>query len=84
MGPAADTFENAVKEHDLTLDGSEALMRHLSNCIVTERRGYHVPTKSSADSPDKIDAGIGAVVSYARAMWHVLQVPDEPFVWRAV
>lgn len=84
MGPAADTFENAVKEHDLTLDGNEALLRHLGNCIATERRGYMLPTKSSTSSPDKIDAGIGAVVSYARAMWHLLQVPVEPFVWRAV
>lgn len=84
MGPAADVFEKAVKEHDLTLDGAEVLMRHLGNCVAKDRRGYTVPVKSSDDSPDKIDAGIGAVVCYARALWHVMNPPVAARSWRAV
>lgn len=84
MGPAADTFMQGLREEHFTLDGTEAMLRHLGNCIATERRGYTVPTKSSPDSPDKIDLAVGAVVAYSRAMHHLLHPPARPLTWRAV
>lgn len=73
MGPAADQFFQAVKDGEVSFDASEPLMRHLGNCHKTVRRGYTVPVKASADSPDKIDLAIGAVGSHHRALWHAAQ-----------
>ena len=84
MGPAAQTFLEDAKEAALTLDGSPAFMRHLGNAIATVRRGYVVPTKSDADSPDKINIAIGAVIAYARARHHHLHPPTRRLSWKVV
>jgi hypothetical protein len=81
IGPASDTFEQAVKDAAISLDGSEPLMRHLENCMTAVRRGYKVPVKAADDSPDKIDAGVAAVVGVERAFWHLLN-PPKPFTWK--
>jgi phage terminase large subunit-like protein len=81
MGPAADQFEQLVKDGGVSLDGSEPLMRHLENCMTAVRRGYRVPVKAADDSPDKIDAGVGAVIAASRAMWHELH-RAKPFTWK--
>lgn len=83
MGPAADQFLQGAKEHDFTVDGDPALMRHFDNCVKADRRGYTVPTKSAADSPDKIDLAIGAIVSHVRARHHFTAQPARPRSWRA-
>ncbi|MGH8929697.1 MAG: hypothetical protein ACRDZO_03420 [Egibacteraceae bacterium] len=82
MGPACDSFEQAVGSDELTHDGSEVLKRHLDNAVPVKRRGYLVITKAGADSPDKIDAAVGAVGAHARAAWHHLNRPArrvQPF-----
>jgi phage terminase large subunit-like protein len=83
MGPAADMFEQAVRDAELTIDGSEAYMRHLGNCFKAVRRGYTVPVKSTDTSPDKIDIAVAGVVAYARAMWHLAN-PPEKTSWRLI
>jgi len=75
MGPAADTFMQALKDQAFTHDGSEPLMRHFGNCFQENRRGYQVPVKQNPDSPDKIDLAVGAVGGLARALWHHLNPP---------
>lgn len=82
MGPAADAFEQGAHDGGFTLSGQESLMRHFGNCVPVERRGYTVPTKSSPDSPDKIDQAVGAVIAYARARFHFLNPPKRSS-WRA-
>lgn len=75
MGPAADKFRQALTEGEVTHDGTEPMIRHLSNCRKAIRRGYEVPVKAADDSPDKIDIAIGAVVAHDRATWHKANRP---------
>jgi phage terminase large subunit-like protein len=77
MGPAVDNFLQAVADGDLTHDRSEVLRRHLSNCVPENRRGYLVPVKADRDSPDKIDAAVGAIIAHQRACWHSVNRSDE-------
>lgn len=81
MGPAADTFFQAVKDATISLDGSPAMMTHLGNCYKAVRRGYTVPVKSSDDSPDRIDVAVAAVVATSRAIWRYLNPPVKT-TWR--
>lgn len=75
IGPAADTFTQALKDAAISLDGSEPLLRHLGNAMTSVRAGYTVPVKADKDSDDKIDLAIGAVIATSRAFWHVLHPP---------
>lgn len=84
MGPASDLFLNGAREADFTLDGHEAMRRHLGNCIGKDRRGYLVPVKASPDSPDKIDVAVAAVVAYARAHFHLVNPPTPSLSWKFV
>lgn len=84
MGPAATTFLEDAKDGLFSIDGTEVLRRHLGNCIGVTRAGYVVPTKSSTDSPDKIDGAIAAVVAYSRAKFHALHPPTRRLPWTAV
>jgi len=77
MGPATDNFLQAVADGDLTHDRSEVLRRHLSNCVPENRRGYIVPVKADRNSPDKIDAAVGAVIAHQRACWHAVDRDDS-------
>ncbi len=70
MGPACDDFTQAVSDGELTHDGSEVITRHLNNAVPAKRRGHTVITKEADDSPNKIDAAVGAVGAYHRARWH--------------
>lgn len=84
MGPAATTFLEDAKDGLFTIDGTDVLRRHLGNCVTVTRSGFALPTKSSADSPDKIDAAIGAIVAYARAKYHAAHPPATRLPWTAV
>lgn len=84
MGPAADLFKQGVKDGALTLDGHEALIRHLANAVVKKSRGYELPVKSSDDSPDKIDLAVGAIIAYSRAVWHHQHPPVRRVSWRSL
>lgn len=81
MGPAIDDFEQAVRDAELTHDGSEVLHRHIGNAVRTESRGQPVIRKSEPDSPDKIDAAVAAVIAHHRARWHLANDREvEPFI----
>jgi len=77
MGPAADDFTQGLRDDEFTIDPDEDLLAHFDHCVPVERRGYTVPTKSSTDSPDKIDLAIAAVVAYHRARWWFLNGDGE-------
>ena len=80
MGPACDEFEQAVKDRAFTQDGAEVLARHVGNCV-PERRGKRLlVAKESLDSPNKIDAAVGAIIALHRARWHARN--RQKFVWR--
>lgn len=80
MGPACDSFEQGVADRALRHDGAEILRRHLNNAVPVVRGGKTVITKESSDSPNKIDAAVGAVIAYSRASWHHLNGFVEPLV----
>lgn len=84
MGPAASIFEEGLKDEAFTIDGTEPMLRHLGNCHVAERRGYRVPVKASADSPEKIDVAVGAVIGVSRATWHFKNPPKKAKSWKLV
>lgn len=79
MAPAIDDFEQAVKDGMLSQDGSEVLARHLSNVVpVFDKLDKVVAIrKEFADSPNKIDAAVGAVVAYHRARWHYAHEAED-------
>lgn len=82
LGPACDDFEQAVKdsakgERLFTIDGHEALLRHIGNAVAVKRGPHIVISKSHPDSPDKIDVAIGAVIAYHRARWHWIHREEE-------
>jgi phage terminase large subunit-like protein len=81
FGPACDDFYQAVSDGELTHDGSEVIARHIGNAVAVKRRGHEVITKSEADSPDKIDAAVAAVVAYHRARWRLAnEQSDKPLM----
>lgn len=86
MGPATDSFEQAVAAGEVTHDGSETIARHLDNCVPKLSRGHKVVTKEHADSPNKIDAAIGAIGAHDRACWRFSNQPagDAFFGFAAV
>lgn len=79
MAPAIDDFEQGVHDDLLTHDGSEVLARHLSNVVpVLDKLGKVVAIrKEDPDSPNKIDAAVGAVVAYHRARWHFAHQSED-------
>jgi phage terminase large subunit-like protein len=79
MAPAIDDFEQGVHDGTLTHDGSEVIARHLSNVVpVVDKLGKVVAIrKEDPDSPNKIDAAVGAVVAYHRARWHFAHGSDD-------
>jgi hypothetical protein len=81
FGPACENFENAVAAGSLSHDGDEIFSRHIGNCVAENRRGYTVVTKAFVDSPDKIDAAVGAIGAHARAIYLYGQDDDAPSVW---
>lgn len=84
IGPAAEAFVADAREGAFTIDGREDLLRHLGNAVSKDRRGYKVPTKAAADSPDKIDLAIGAIVAYSRAVYHHQHPPARPLSWKVL
>lgn len=74
FGKACDDFYQAVCDGELTQygtqKGEDVLRRHLGNAVEFNRRGYRVIDKSDSDSPDKVDAAVGAIVAHHRAIWH--------------
>lgn len=81
MGPAADDFEQGLRDGEFTIEPDPDLLAHFEHCVPVNRRGYTVPTKSSPDSPDKIDLAVGAVIAYHRASWHLQNVDGEDFAF---
>jgi phage terminase large subunit-like protein len=88
MAPASSVFLEGAKDRAFTIDGTEILLRHLGNAVAKPHRigteEYALPVKASADSPDKIDVAIGAVVAYARARYHALHPPKPRLRFTAV
>jgi len=70
MGPACDDMEQAIRDAAVRFEDHRQLFVHFANCVPVDRRGYRVVTKSSADSPDKIDLAVGAIIALHRAKWH--------------
>lgn len=67
MGPAWQTFYDAVVDEELTHDGNPALIRHVGNMVMKrDARGVR-PTKETQTSPRKIDLGIAAIIAFDRA-----------------
>lgn len=75
MGPACDDFAQTVADSAMTHDGAEILSRHLHNCVPFKRGQYEVVAKEHPDSPNKIDAAVGAIVATHRAKWHAANPP---------
>jgi phage terminase large subunit-like protein len=67
FGPACDAFEQSVSGKGLTHDGSEVLTRHIGNCVAHKRGRHIVVEKSEPNSPDKIDAGVAAILAHSGA-----------------
>jgi hypothetical protein len=61
---AIEQFESAVKNRDLTHDGSYALTRHVLNARRRFSHGKLALAKENDYSPNKIDAGVAAVLAY--------------------
>lgn len=81
FGPACDDFYQAVTDSLLTHDGDEVLRRHLANCVPARRGGWTVVTKTHPDSPDKIDAAVGAIGATSRALFRVRHRPKRAGAW---
>lgn len=64
MIDACAGFYGAVREHQITHDGSEALARHLANAIVKETPDGAYITKDRRDSPRKIDLAVAAIMAH--------------------
>jgi hypothetical protein len=61
---AIEQFESAVKNHDLTHDGSYGLTRHVLNARRRFSHGKLALAKENDYSPKKIDAAVAAVLAY--------------------
>ncbi|MEV8349049.1 terminase [Streptomyces niveus] len=61
---ALEKFHTALTERELTIDGSPALVRHLLNSRRRKTRSGIQIMKENPDSPNKIDAGIAAVLAW--------------------
>lgn len=84
LGPGADDADELDAEGplergepEMTHDGSEVLIRHLSNCHPDRRFGQTLIKKESPDSPNKIDVVVGAIVAYHRAKWLFTNQQDD-------
>lgn len=67
MGPAWQTFYDAVIDKTFTHSGDPRLARHVGNMVMKrDARGVR-PTKEHQTSPRKIDAAIGAIIAFNRA-----------------
>lgn len=67
MGPAWQTFYDAVIDELFTHNGDPTLARHIANMVMKrDARGVR-PTKEHLTSPRKIDAGIAAIIAFDRA-----------------
>ncbi|WP_245906365.1 terminase large subunit domain-containing protein [Mycolicibacterium palauense] len=68
MAPANDRFYAAVMDRKVSHDGDDRLSAHMAHC--TAERTMHGDTvrKDRRNSPRKIDAAIGAIIAYDRAM----------------
>ena len=67
MIPACASFYGAVRQRQLTHDGSPDLARHLGNAIVKETVEGAYITKEDRHSSKKIDLAVAAVMAYAEA-----------------
>lgn len=61
---AIEQFESAVKNGDLTHDGSSDLTRHMLNARRRLSHGKLALAKENDYSPNKIDAGVSAILAY--------------------
>ena len=68
MGRALDAFENAIRDRDITHDGSGVLTRHVLNARRRPRREAMAIGKEHPKSRHKIDAAMAAALAFqARA-----------------
>lgn len=67
MGPAWQTFYDAVIDELFTHNGDPTLARHISNMVMKRDARGTRPTKEHQTSPRKIDAGIAAIIAFDRA-----------------
>lgn len=74
---AIEQFEGAVRNGDMTHDGSATLMRHVLNARRRLSHGKLALAKESDYSPKKIDAAVAAVLAY-QARLDALSRVTEP------
>lgn len=67
MGPAVAEFHAVLSEGRLTHDGDRRLEAHLSHCVSKPTSHGELITKSSPDSPHKIDLAVAAVIAVSHA-----------------
>lgn len=58
------SFEDAVLEHDLSHDGSDALRRHVGNARRRKSKAGYGIAKETPESANKIDACVAAVLAH--------------------
>jgi phage terminase large subunit-like protein len=68
MAPANDRFYAAVMDRAVSHDGDERLANHFAHCVAESTMYGAVVRKDRRNSPRKIDAAIGAIIAYDRAM----------------
>lgn len=82
MGPAIDAFDQAVRDGLLSHDGEPMLIRHIRNVVKSDGRGYPRLSKPADDPEARIDAAVGCVVAYTRAVWrHNSRLAAVPNIW---
>lgn len=68
MAPANDRFYAAVMDRVVSHDGDERLASHMAHCVAETTMHGATVRKDRKNSPRKIDAAIGAIIAYDRAM----------------
>lgn len=70
MAPATDRFYQAVVTGNLSHDGDEALVKHMSHAVAKSTTAGDLISKDKRNSPRKIDAAVAAIVALDRAAFH--------------
>jgi phage terminase large subunit-like protein len=68
MAEAVRGFKNAIADGHVSHDGNKAFARHIANAyrmpVSTRDAELFVITKERSDSPNKVDVGVAAVLSW--------------------
>lgn len=80
MAPATDRFYAAVVDGDVSHDGDARMSAHMGHCIADSTTHGDVIRKDRRTSPRKIDAAVGAIGAYDRAMFHAQKPTRKVYV----